>query len=164
MKKVKLKEIKIKPSFLSSVPNAKKVELYITKYVQTCKQAKPILIDKNGYLLDGYIQYLILKSFGVEKAEVIVKSKPEKITYKNSRTIYVFGYHPKDRRAKEFVWRVPASWTEWANNVKIGDIIYCNTKYGSKKVVVNRIEVLSTPPVDICIRKVCKRIPEKKGE
>lgn len=164
MKKVKLKEIKIRPSFSCSVPNAKKVELYTTKYIQTCKQVKPILIDKNEYLLDGYIQYLILKAFNVEDAEVIVKDERETITYRNSQTTYVFGYHLNDRHKKEFVWRVPASWTDWINNVKIGDVIYCNTRYGCKKVAVNRIEALSIPPVDVCIRKVCKRIPKQKGE
>ena len=170
MKTIKLSEIKITNAFENTTPNPEKVQKYREYYAENQKQSKPILLDYNNVLRDGYIQYLILKENGIEEATIIRKKKHKRLkerkitpSYKNSNTTYIFGTHPNSNCTKEFVWRVPASWETWAENVEIGDTILCQTKFGFSPVVVSRVEVLDKPPVDIRVKRVAKREIRRNG-
>ena len=170
MKKIKLSEIKITNAFENTTPNTEKVQRCREYYKENQKQLKPILLDYNNVLRDGYIQYLILKENGIEEATIMRKKKYKKLkeykptpSYKNSNTTYIFGVHPNSNCTKEFCWRVPASWSNWAENVEIGDTILCQTKFGFSPVVVSRVEVLDKPPIDIRIKRVAKREIRRNG-
>ena len=170
MKTIKLSEIKITNAFKETTPNPQKIQGYRDYYEKYGKQAKPILVDYKNILRDGYIQYLILKENGIEEATIIRKKKHKRLnerkitpSYKNSNTTYIFGTHPNSNCTKEFVWRVPASWETWAENVEIGDTILCQTKFGFSPVVVSRVEVLDKPPVDIRVKRVAKREIRRNG-
>ena len=67
--------------------------------------------------------------------------------------------HPKSRM-KEYVWRVPTSWTGWENDLLPGDRILVNTKYGVKPVIITRIEWRDECPVNMRIKKVYKTVME----
>ena len=170
MKTIKLSEIKITDAFKQTTPNPQKVQGYREYYENYGKQAKPILVDYHNILRDGYIQYLILKENGIEEATIIRKKRNKKQThskqiqcldvnpyYKKTETTYIFGVHPNSKCKREFIWRVPVEWNDWADNLEIGDIIKCHTKFGISPVVVNRVETLDKPPIQMFIKKVASR-------
>ena len=170
MKTIKLSEIKITNAFKETTPNPQKIQGYRDYYEKYGKQAKPILVDYKNILRDGYIQYLILKENGIEEATIIRKKKHKRLnerkitpSYKNSNTTYIFGTHPNSNCTKEFVWRIPASWETWAENVEIGDTILCQTKFGFSPVVVSRVEILDKPPIETRVKRVAKREIRRNG-
>lgn len=164
MKKIKLSEIKVTSAFENTTPNPEKVQRYREYYTENQKQSKPILLDHNNVLRDGYIQYLILKENGIEEATIMRKKKYKAPhSYNNISTTYIFGIHPNSNCTKEYCWRVPASWGNWAENIEIGDTVLCQTKFGFSPVVVTRVEVLDTPPVEIRVKRVAKREIRRNG-
>ena len=160
----KLDEIYITEEFTNTTPNSKKVEEYRNYYNRNGVQAKPIIVNRKGILIDEYIQYLILKENNEESAVVIQKKYIAKKrrdyvepTYRMERTTYIYGVHPNNLSKKERIWRVAKSWGNWADNIKIGDLILCDTKNGYKQVQVTRIETLDECPVKFQVRKVVRR-------
>ena len=124
-------------------------------------------------MIDGYIQYLILKENGEEDAVVIQrkyipKNKKEREyvepAYRTERTTYIYGIHPNSLSKKERIWRVAESWENWADNIQIGDLILCDTKNGYKQVKVTRIETLDECPVKFQVKKVVRRNYIRDGE
>ena len=70
MKSIKLSEIVISSSFAESVPSEQKVQKYKSRFAKTGKQSKYLVLDNENVLVDGYIQYLILKENNVEEAKL----------------------------------------------------------------------------------------------
>ena len=159
MKKIKLDYIIIPKVFLESKPSEMKIEKCRNKWRKYNKQPKLLIIDEDNVLVDGYIQYLVLKEFGHEEGNYILKheSKKEKSSYRNIPTTYIYGTHPNSKDTKTYIWRVPKNWTNWADNIQIGDTIICSTKNGCAPVVVNKIEILDECPIDIPVKKVCSK-------
>lgn len=161
MKSIKLSDIVISSAFAESVPSEQKIQKYRDRFVETNVQSKYLVLDNDNVLVDGYIQYLILKENKVEEAKYIRCSKfknKKKPTYRTKKTTYIYGTHPNSKCTKEFVWRVPKGWSDFAENIKVGDTIYCKTKFGISPVVVSRIEINDLCPVDIPVKKVTKQI------
>ncbi len=174
MKKMKLSDIKITSAFAETTPNGKKMEECRYNWRMYGKQDRFIVVNHNNVLVDGYIQYLILKEHKEEECEVLdyKKKKHNKryekmpklsFSYKNTLTTYIFGTHPNSNCTKEFCWRVPASWGNWADNIEIGDTISCQTKFGFAPVIVNRVETLDKPPVEFRVKRVTKREIRRNG-
>lgn len=175
MKMVKLLEIKINESFANTIPNEEKMNECRYNWRMYGEQDRFIVVDHNNVLIDGYIMYIVLKEHKEEYAKVKISSCKKKrwrrrntkdliiTSYKETPTTYIFGTHPNSNCTKEFVWRVPASWETWAENVEIGDTILCQTKFGFSPVVVSRVEVLDKPPVDIRVKRVAKREIRRNG-
>jgi len=171
MKKIKLSEIKIIDSFLNTTPNPEKVQKYRNYYNENKEQAKLILLDHDNFLRDGYIQYLILKENGVEEATVMRKKnykryikREKKPSYRKIETTYIFGKHPNSSCQREFCWRVPASWGDWAKHIQVGDTILCSTKFGYSPVVVSNIKTLNKCPIDLPIKRICSKEIRRNGE
>lgn len=170
MKKIKLSEIKVTSAFENTTPNLEKVQRYREYYNENGRQSKPILLDYNNVLRDGYIQYLILKENGVEEAIIIRKKKYKRLhdrkvvpSYSKSETTYIFGTHPNSNCTKEFCWRVPTSWGKWADNIEVGDTVLCQTKFGFSPVVVSRVETLNECPIELRVKRVAKREIRRNG-
>lgn len=170
MKKIKLSEIKITSAFKETTPNPEKVQRYRDYYKENRKQSKPILLDYDNVLRDGYIQYLILKENGVEEVTIMRKKRYKKVkeykptpSYKDNFTTYIYGTHPNSKDIKTYMWRVPEAWTSWADNIQIGDTILCVTKNGYAPVVVNKVETLDKCPVDFRVKKVARREIRRNG-
>lgn len=157
MKSIKLSDIVISSTFAESVPSEQKIQKYRSRFAETKVQSKYLILDNENVLVDGYIQYLILKENNVEEAKY-VRYRKKKSTYRTQNTTYVYGTHPNSKCTKEFVWRVPESWSEFTENIKVGDTIYCKTKFGVAPVVVSKIEVNDLCPIDIPVRKVANQI------
>ena len=58
---IKKLSIKIKDSFIEHPPREEKMNYKISYYLITGKFEQPIVINKEGYLIDGYTTYLICK-------------------------------------------------------------------------------------------------------
>lgn len=71
MKKIRISDIIITEAFVNSHPSEEKVQKYRREFAKTGKQSKFLVINKYNVLMDGYIQYLILKENGIEEAEYI---------------------------------------------------------------------------------------------
>lgn len=181
--KMKLSEIKIPTDFESSTPNALKYKKCEKYYDETGSQDRYIVIDENNVLVDGYIMYLVLKSHDAEYAKVkrltLRKHKytdrqrnkysklvpPEKvISYKDKRTTYVYGKHPNDINGKEYVWRVPPTWTRMQKGLCPDDLIQCKTKFGKRPVIVTRVETKDKLDEDLWVKKVASRNIIRNGE
>lgn len=165
MKKINLSEIIIPKMFLQSNPSETKMERYRNKWSKYNKQPKPLIVDEDNVLIDGYIQYLVLKELGYEEGNYLVRheSKKEKSSYRDTLTTYVYGVHPNSNCTKEFVWRVPKSMTWFVENIQVGDSILCQTKFGIAPVVVTKVETLDKCPVDFCVKRVAKCMIRRDG-
>lgn len=169
MKRIKIADIKIKESFAKSIPKNNKIKKCRNFWDTYHQQDRYIVINHEGVLIDGYIQYLVLKENGIEDAEIKISNRRKEKwcrknmktiipAYRNKTTTYIYGIHPNSTNKKERVWRVPNSWTGWENDLLPGDKILVTTKHGLSSLIITRIEWLDKPPVDIPVRKVCKKL------
>lgn len=170
MLKMKLSEIKISNAFAATIPREGKVKACREYWEENHEQDRDIVVNKDNVLIDGYIQYLVLKEKGIE--EVFVKQlgrkrryryvKKDRVyrepAYKNSTTTYIRGVHLNRRTDKEYIWRVPNSWKGWENDLLPGDVILVRTQYGVKPIAITNIEWLDKCPVDMRVKKVCGKV------
>ena len=100
----KLSDIKIKQSFLDTIPHEEKLSECRDNYLTYGKQDRVIVIDHDGYLIDGYCMYLILKELGIEEAQIKISNRRKKRwyrkdisswngNYRNHNTAYIYGVH-----------------------------------------------------------------------
>ena len=73
-----LKDIKIKQKFKIKKKNNHKMKCKINYYRNTGCLESDIVLDEDGYLIDGYTSYLIAEADGIKKLDVI-KKKLEKM-------------------------------------------------------------------------------------
>ena len=176
MRKMKLSDIKIKSYFTETMPKQHKLNQCRWNYYNWHGQDRYIVVNHKGFLIDGYIQYLVLKENNVKEADVIVSDHKDKRwrrinpeyevneqvkvpRYKTQNTTYIFGIHPNNvKHPKERVWRVPNSWKGWEDDVMPGDKILVSTKNGVAPIIVTQIKWLDQCPVDMPVRKVFKKI------
>lgn len=165
--KMRLSDIKISKSFAATTPKEEKMNICREFWNNNHNQIKNIVVNKDNILVDGYVQYLVLKENNVENADVVKldrkkvfinrehKRKREYVepSCKREVTTYIFGVHPK-YRIKEYVWRVPISWKGWENDLLPGDRIWVHTEYGIKPIIITRIEWLDKCPVNMKVKKV----------
>ena len=169
MRRTKLSDIKISDAFANSIPSEEKLNECRNNWKQWNRQDRYIVVNPDNVLIDGYIQYLVLKENNVEEAEIKISTRRKKRWYrknvedwniphyKNETTTYVYGVQPNSNCNKEFMWRVPKSMTWFSENVQVGDSILCQTKFGIAPVIVTRVEVLDKCPVDFRVKKVASK-------
>lgn len=166
---MKLSDIKVLKSFAATTPKEEKMNVCRTFWNDNYEQIKDIVVDRNNILIDGYVQYLVLKENDIEDANVVKVSRKKfygkrrkkryiEPRYRKERTTYIFGVHPYSRSLKEYVWRVPESWKGWENDLLPGDRILVHTEYGVKPIVITRIEWLDKCPVDMKVKKVYRKV------
>ena len=135
-------------------------------------------MDRNKVLVDGYIQYLVLKENEIDEAEIrigkmmklnrwrrmINEDSWDKPEYREKTTTYITCVHVNSVNNKEYMWRVPNKWVEVAKNLQIGDVVFCRNKNKmSTPVVIVKIEVLDRCPVDYPVSKMCRKIIKRNG-
>ena len=162
MKTIKLSDIIISEEFLNSHPSEYKIEKYRDVYNFHKQQKKCVVLNDNNVLVDGYIQYLVLKENNVDEVKYIRENEAGQRNipfggYKENLTTYVYGIHPNSKCKKEYMWRVPNGWSEFADKIGVGDIIYCNTKFGISPVEITKIEKHTTCPTNSSVRKVANK-------
>ena len=172
MRRMKLLDIKISDAFANSIPRVEKMNDCRNNWNLWNRQDRFVVVNPDNVLIDGYIQYLVLKENNIEEAEIKISNRRRKRWYRknvedlnvhhyrNESTTYVYGVHPNSKSKKEFVWRVPKSWSElgWENGLNIGDEILVTTKFGIKPVVVTKIEISDKCPVNMPVKRVVKRL------
>ena len=175
MRRMKLADIKISEAFENSIPSGEKMEECRQNWNKWQRQDRYIVVNPGNVLIDGYIQYLVLKENNVEEAEVKISTRRKKRWYRknvedwnvphyrNETTTYVYGVHPNSKDTKTYMWRVPNSWTNWADNIQIGDVIICYTKNGHAPVIVNKVKTCNECPIDIPVKKVCNKKIRRNG-
>ena len=78
MRRMRLEDIKIKESFANTTPSEEKMN-ECRKFWEMCnKQDRYVVVNKKGYLIDGYVQYLVLKENGIEDVEIRVGRSTKK--------------------------------------------------------------------------------------
>lgn len=91
-KQMLLSEIKVPQSYRESTPNMAKRTEVESHYLSYGILDQPIILNSNGYIMDGYIRYLVAKAHDIEIVPVIVikakihetKSAPVNVTIKLS--------------------------------------------------------------------------------
>jgi hypothetical protein len=146
-KQINISDIIVPNKFKFSLPSRYKMNKCREFYKAHRRVDKIITIDSNNNLVDGYIRYLVLLENGVDKVNV----KTFNVTYRNSKTTYIFGKHPNVD--KEYVWRMTNK-TVNKESLEVGSKAVVNTKKGMRTVTVTRVETLDEPPVDVKVKKV----------
>ena len=128
-------DIKISDQFLDSHPSQEKMERFEKYWLRTNHQDKPIILDKNGYLVDGYIRYLIMKRNGAKTIRTVYKGQPGAL-------INGVHIHANGTTSQEYTWEIRRNknWKSFLENIKVGDLVMCATKYGYSPVKVTRIQ------------------------
>ena len=164
-----LEDIKINKAFAESVPSEKKMNECRKAWDDFQRQDRYLVVNPAGYLIDGYVQYLVLKEKGVKEAQIKISNRRKRRwyrkntdgwlcpKYRHQKTTYVYGIHPSDENKKEYIWRVPNSWKNWEEGLLPGDEVFVNTKFGKTKIIITKIEYLNECPVDFGVKKVCRR-------
>lgn len=141
-----LSRIKIPEDFKKTSPKEYKLVECRAYWETFGKQDRYIVLDSKNVLIDGYIQYLVLQEFGVEKCETITyfgdRSSYNDRWKRIDGDIYVWGKHLEETsNNKEYVWRIPkmsilsGEYKYW----HIGDEILVQTKHGYKKAQITKI-------------------------
>lgn len=148
---MKLSDIKIRGKFKRTTPSQDKMNACRDYYEKHCCIDRNLVVNRYGYLVDGYIGYLVLMENGVEEAYVVGKDDQRTTTYRCVDTTYVFGCHTVN--GKEYVWRLCNNKVR-PEKVHIGSKVLVNTKYGNRVITVTKIETLAAPPVTTPVKKV----------
>ena len=173
MTTMKLSNIKISEDFAKSTPKESKMNECRMYWNMGQEQDRYIVVNPDNVLLDGYIQYLVLKENDIDEAQVIVAERTHKCwrricldgfdndmpnkTYKERKTTYIYGTHENDD--KERVWRVPNSWWNgWKDTLNVGDKLLVNTKNGRKIISITRVKTLDKCPTVLPVKTVIKRV------
>lgn len=177
MGKIKASEIKISSAFAETTPHEEKMNECRNNFLTYHRQDRVIVIDHDGYLIDGYVMYLILKELGVEEAQIKISERRKKRWfrkdtsswkvpyYRNNPATYIFGVHPNSKDTKEYVWRVRNAMRDSIyEEVLPGDCVLCETKNGIAPVIVTRIETLDECPVDMRVKKFVRKIYKTKDD
>lgn len=151
---MKLSDIKIRDSFKRTLPNQSKLDDCRDYFKRHGCIDRELVLNKYGYLIDGYVGYLVLLENGVAETDVVIRSGQHSTsTYRNSDTTYVFGYHTVS--GKEYVWRLSKNKVDH-EKVHIGSRVLVNTRHGNKVITVTKIETLASPPVTTPVKKVLR--------
>lgn len=121
---VRIEDIKIFPCFASSTPKAKKVEQKEWLYSQSGMSEFDIVLDRNNYLIDGYIGYLIAKENGL--THIPVRYGQRQVI----KAVHKAG-------GKAHTWELPGM---LINRVSVGDKVVVETSRGHRKVRVVSVE------------------------
>lgn len=167
---IKLSSIKIPKSYEVTTPSEKKVRTKRKKYRKG--KLRAITINTDGFLINGYINYLILKENNVEDAEVNIvdikkndnSNAPE--SYRNTRTTYIYGKHPNNKSEKIYIWRIPnkENWMKFSEMVLPDDLIFCKTKFGCSPVIVQAIQTVDKCSVEFPVKKVLSKKIIRNGK
>ena len=131
--KIKINDIKIPEYF--SPPNDEKYREKEHIYLKN-GYLRPVVVDNNNLLIDGYISYLILKRSGAEEIECVLPEDSNEIA------TYITASHLNSK--KEYTWMVPRRLIRrFANNINIGDRVFC---YSNKRVTPVIVKSIFTAP------------------
>lgn len=163
---MRLSEIVIPEEFQQSKPREAKMQKCRDLMEKYRHQDRFLVVNRNNVLIDGYIQYLVLKEKGIKTAEVKrldckvpnFARMDEIPKYKREITTYVYGvFKRKDGTfSKQYVWRVPKSLSDrgWDRDLLPGDKVFVSVNGKEKYVTVTKIHRTDKCPVVMPVKKV----------
>lgn len=130
-----IEDIKISDQFLASHPSSEKMERVEKYWLLTNHQDKPIILDKNGYLVDGYTRYLIMKRNGATQVRIVRKNQPVALI----KCVHVYS---NGTTSQEYTWEIRRNknWKPFLENLQVGDFVMCATKYGYSPVKITQVQ------------------------
>lgn len=142
---MKLKDIVIPKDFQLKSPRIGKL-IECARYFQKFGALdKPITVNKQGILMDGYVRYIVAKKMGLEEVPTII----------NEAGVYVLAHHAV--KGKRYWWKVKSKdERKFIDKVYKGDRILVNTKKGLCTVTVTNVKVCKTPKIRKTIKMVEK--------
>lgn len=116
-----LNEIHINKQFQRTPPRQEKLDKVRDFYEKHGKLDKPIKVNAQHYLIDGYTRYLIAKEIGLDFVDVVIydnsnelddipKTEKEIFAEQNKDRLsageneYIVGIFPNNENRKEYVW------------------------------------------------------------
>ena len=121
---VKIEDIKIYPCFVSHSPKAEKMEQKEQYFEETAILQSQIILDRNGYLIDGFTSYLLARKYGIRTVPV-----------RHGRRRIVRASHKPG--GKLYSWELPETLVD---RVSAGDRVVVRTERGVKAVTVAAVE------------------------
>ena len=121
---MQINDIKIYPCYEEHPPKPEKMEHKAQYFEQTGHFQSEIILDKDGYLIDGYTSYLLAQQQGMRR--VLIRYGKRQI---------IKAYHRAGGALYE--WELPQSMID---RVSAGDRVLVPTKHGVKVVTVAAVE------------------------
>ena len=144
---MKLSDIIIPYDFKTTEPKDYKLIACMKYYNKFGRLDKPITVNVDNYLVDGYARYLTAKAVGMEDV-------PVKRVVGDCK-VYVKAQHCTG--GKCYWWMVRKNdVSAFLEKVKEDDQIVVDTRKGLSTVTVNEIVVKPSPPVNRKIKTVVK--------
>ena len=137
-------DIQIYPCYEEHPPKPEKMEHKAQYFEQTGRFQSEIILDKDGYLIDGYTSYLLAREQGMKR--VLIRYGKRQI---------IKAYHWEG--GKLYEWELPQSMID---RVSAGDKVLVPTKHGPKVVTVSAVEPYRPQEY---IQKLRTAIKVKKG-
>ena len=121
---MKIDEIKIYPCFAAHEPKPEKMEQKEQYFEETGALQSQIILDSQGYLIDGYTSYLLARAHGIQRVSV-----------RYGRRQIVRASHTPG--GKMYSWELPGLLID---RVSAGDRVIVRTDRGIKAVTVAAVE------------------------
>ena len=151
-RKMKVSDIKISKDFEDAKPRPFKIDCCQKYWNMYGEQDRIIVVDKDNVLIDGYVQYLVLKNNGILYAEVV--SNCDVVTYVEAK----HWNNDVGKWSKPYVWRLP--FTSESDKIRKylqhGTEVIVHTKFGKRMVRITG--VIGIPVWEMTnkkIKKVC---------
>lgn len=126
---VKLNNIKISKSFAITQPNPNKISKAITYYRDNKCFDKPIVVNQDNILVDGYTRYLAASKMGLRKIKVTRVYTIE----------YIYGRHCDSE--KTYVWKNIMNFP-----IARGNFVLVEARDKTDIVKVTNVRHLAKPP------------------
>ena len=117
-------EIKIYPCFAAHEPKPEKMRQKEQYFTETGLLQSQVILDRNGYLIDGFTSYLLAKTHGIQR-----------IPARHGKRQVVRAYH--NPGGKLYSWELPV---RLIGQVSAGDMAVVRTEKGARTVIVTAVE------------------------
>lgn len=124
IRRMNIDDIKIYPCFQEHPPKPEKMERKEQYFEETGVLQSEIVIDSDGFLLDGFTSFLIAEKHGIKCVPVRYGSRQ-----------IVRAFHKPG--GKLYIWELPGILID---RVSAGDKVLVNTKRGIRAVTVATVE------------------------
>ena len=121
---MKIDEIKIYPCFAAHEPKPEKMRQKEQYFTETGLLQSQVILDRNGYLIDGFTSYLLAKTHGIQR-----------IPARHGKRQVVRAYH--NPGGKLYSWELPV---RLIGQVSAGDMAVVRTEKGARTVIVTAVE------------------------
>lgn len=121
---MKIEDIKIYPCFAACEPKPEKIQQKEQYFEETAIFQSQIILDRNGYLIDGFTSYLLARKYGIRTVPV-----------RHGRRRIVRASHKPG--GKLYSWELPETLVD---RVSVGDKAVVRTQKGVRTVVVTAVE------------------------